>query len=292
MPPTGWPGGYCSSPPWRLWPSPGSNLPPSPEILALRLVKVGRACCRRGNPVPPPQPRSGCGDAVARLPVVDHQQQLRLCRRFGLGGPGRPMPLPSVRAGAAAVSQRRMAARLDAANCADHRRHLPARHRRGCWAALLPACYLPIAIGCVLAGLAALFARYRSTEAGVQKQQLKWVTLGLVVGIALILSARAGAELTAGMAMPMIGTVAIEGLFQLGIIVLALRLPDLAAPLPALRCRSGHQPLRRLCGADAGTRRHLRRLRSADRAARPALFRIQRRRPVSGLAAAASRPSC
>lgn len=82
--------------------------------------------------------------------------------------------------------------------------------------------YLPIAIGCVLAALAALFARYRSTEPGVQKQQLKWVTLGLVVGIALILSARAGAEFAAGMAMPMIGTVAIEGLFQLGIIVLAL----------------------------------------------------------------------
>lgn len=82
--------------------------------------------------------------------------------------------------------------------------------------------YLSLAIACVLAALAALFARYRSTEAGVHKQQLKWVTLGLVVGIALILSARAGAELAAGMAMPLIGTVAIEGLFQLGIIVLAL----------------------------------------------------------------------
>ncbi len=82
--------------------------------------------------------------------------------------------------------------------------------------------YLPIAIGCVLAALAALFARYRSTEPGAQQQQLKWVTLGLVVGIALILGARAGAKLAAGKAMPMIGTVAIEGLFQLGIIVLAL----------------------------------------------------------------------
>ena len=82
--------------------------------------------------------------------------------------------------------------------------------------------YLPIAIGCVLAALAALLARYRATEAGVQKQQLKWVTLGLVVGIALILSARAGAELTAGMTMPIIGAIAIEGLFQLGISTLAL----------------------------------------------------------------------
>jgi hypothetical protein len=81
--------------------------------------------------------------------------------------------------------------------------------------------YLPVAIGCVLTALATLFARYRSSEAGVQKQQLKWVTLGLVAGIALILSARAGAQLNAG-AMTMMGAVAIEGLFQLGIIVLAL----------------------------------------------------------------------
>jgi len=82
--------------------------------------------------------------------------------------------------------------------------------------------YLPVAIGCVLAALAALFERYRSTEAGAQKQQLKWVALGLVVGIALILSARAGAELAAGRSMPIIGAVAIEGQFQLGIIILAL----------------------------------------------------------------------
>lgn len=82
--------------------------------------------------------------------------------------------------------------------------------------------YLPLAIGCVLTALAALVVRYRWSEAGMQKQQLKWVTLGLVAGIALILSARAGAELTAGRPMPMMGAFAIEGLFQLGIIVLAL----------------------------------------------------------------------
>lgn len=82
--------------------------------------------------------------------------------------------------------------------------------------------YLPVAVGCVLVALAALFSRYRSTGPGVQKQQLKWVTLGLVLGIALILSARAGAELAAGMTMPTIGRVTIEGLFQLGIIILAL----------------------------------------------------------------------
>lgn len=82
--------------------------------------------------------------------------------------------------------------------------------------------YLPIAIGCVLAALAALHARYRAADLGAEKQQLKWVTLGLFAGIALILAARAGAALTAGAAMPPFGSLAIEGLFQLGIIVLAL----------------------------------------------------------------------
>lgn len=82
--------------------------------------------------------------------------------------------------------------------------------------------YLPLAIGCVVAALAALLMRFRAAEPGTQKQQLKWVALGLVVGIALILSARAGAKLTADMVMPFVGRVAIEGIFQLGIIVLAL----------------------------------------------------------------------
>lgn len=82
--------------------------------------------------------------------------------------------------------------------------------------------FLPVAIGCVLAALAALIVRYRALDRGAQKQQLKWVTLGLFAGIALILSARAGAALTAGMAVPRIGTILLEGLFQLGIIILAL----------------------------------------------------------------------
>ncbi|HEU0311056.1 MAG TPA: hypothetical protein VFR36_07555 [Sphingomicrobium sp.] len=82
--------------------------------------------------------------------------------------------------------------------------------------------YLPVAIACVLSALAALMSRYRSLEPGVQKQQLKWVTLGLFAGIALILAARAAAALTSAMAMPAIGSVLIEGLFQFGIIILAL----------------------------------------------------------------------
>jgi len=82
--------------------------------------------------------------------------------------------------------------------------------------------YLPIAICCVLAALAALVLRYRETEPGAQKQQLKWVSLGLFAGIGLILTARALAWLTKDSAMPLAGTVAIEAIFQGGIIVLAL----------------------------------------------------------------------
>lgn len=86
---------------------------------------------------------------------------------------------------------------------------------------LRTALFLPIAIGCVVATLIVLGARYRSIGEGAERQQLKWVTLGLVVGIALILSARAGSALTAGMTMPIIASVVLEAMFQLGIIVLA-----------------------------------------------------------------------
>jgi hypothetical protein len=82
--------------------------------------------------------------------------------------------------------------------------------------------YLPIAIGCVLAALVAIVLRYRATEPGAQKQQLKWVSLGLFAGIGLILTARAAAWIARDSAMPLAGSVAIEGIFQGGIIVLAL----------------------------------------------------------------------
>jgi hypothetical protein len=88
---------------------------------------------------------------------------------------------------------------------------------------LLPTrLFLPIAIGCVLASLVALLSRYRSLDPGIQKQQLKWVVLGLVSGIGLILSARAGAALTRDMAVPLFGSILLEGLFQLGIVIVAL----------------------------------------------------------------------
>jgi len=82
--------------------------------------------------------------------------------------------------------------------------------------------FLPLAIGCVLLTLAALLARYRSLSSVMAKQQLKWVALGLVVGIALILSARTGAVIAARNAMPMAGTIFLEGLFQMGIVIIAI----------------------------------------------------------------------
>lgn len=84
------------------------------------------------------------------------------------------------------------------------------------------AYYLPLAIACVLGAIAALITRFRTTEAQTERQQLKWVALGLVLGVGLILTARAGDALTASMAMPMVVSVGFEGLFQLGIIVIAL----------------------------------------------------------------------
>jgi hypothetical protein len=81
--------------------------------------------------------------------------------------------------------------------------------------------YLPLAIGCVLLALASLLRRYRSLPLATQ-QQLKLATLGLVVGIALILSARAGAALSAQAAMPMAGKILLEAVFQLGIVTIAL----------------------------------------------------------------------
>jgi hypothetical protein len=88
---------------------------------------------------------------------------------------------------------------------------------------LLPTdSFLPLAIGCVLLAITALLARYRSLSSVMAKQQLKWVALGIVVGIALILSARAGAVIAARTVIPMSGTILLEGLFQLGIVIIAL----------------------------------------------------------------------
>lgn len=75
--------------------------------------------------------------------------------------------------------------------------------------------FLPLAIACVVAAIAALIQRFRTSSNEMQQQQLKWVALGLVSGVGFILSARAGAAL----AMP---DVAFEAIFQLGIVLVAL----------------------------------------------------------------------
>lgn len=81
---------------------------------------------------------------------------------------------------------------------------------------LLPtSLFLPLAIVCVLAAIVGLIQRFRASSNEMQQQQLKWVALGLVSGVGLILSARAGAAL----AMP---AVAFEAMFQLGIVLVAL----------------------------------------------------------------------
>jgi hypothetical protein len=75
--------------------------------------------------------------------------------------------------------------------------------------------FLPFAILCVLAAIAGLVQRFRGTEDETQQQQLKWVALGLVAGVGLILAARAGAALSGA-------AIFFEAMFQLGIVVVAL----------------------------------------------------------------------
>lgn len=77
--------------------------------------------------------------------------------------------------------------------------------------------FLPAAIGCILAAIAALIASYRNAPDEVVRKQLKWVALGLVAGIGLILFARAGAALGAGGM-----TILWEAMFQCGIVIIAL----------------------------------------------------------------------
>jgi hypothetical protein len=80
--------------------------------------------------------------------------------------------------------------------------------------------FLPIAVPCVLAGIASLVVRFRTTSNYALKQQLKWVALGLVAGVGLILCARAGSAASTSQTPEM--TILWEALFQLGIIVVAL----------------------------------------------------------------------
>lgn len=82
--------------------------------------------------------------------------------------------------------------------------------------------FLPLAIGCVLLAIVALIQRFRKAVSQTERQQLKWVALGLVSGVGLILTARGGAALDHTTPMPPFEPVVLEGLFQLGIILVAL----------------------------------------------------------------------
>lgn len=75
--------------------------------------------------------------------------------------------------------------------------------------------FLPLAILCVVGAILSLIVRFRRTTSEMQQQQLKWVSFGLVSGVSLILSARAGAVLAGP-------RLAFEALFQLGIVLVAL----------------------------------------------------------------------
>jgi hypothetical protein len=75
--------------------------------------------------------------------------------------------------------------------------------------------FLPLAIACVLAATASLVSRFHNAASEALRQQLKWVALGLVSGVGLILCARTGAAV---IPMPVLW----EAMFQLGIILIAL----------------------------------------------------------------------
>jgi hypothetical protein len=80
--------------------------------------------------------------------------------------------------------------------------------------------FLPLAIPCVLAGIGSLVTRFHSSTSYTLKQQVKWVALGLIVGVGMILSARLGSATSAS--RPTVMPVVWEFLFQLGIVVVAL----------------------------------------------------------------------
>jgi hypothetical protein len=82
--------------------------------------------------------------------------------------------------------------------------------------------FLPLAVGCVAAAVAALLSRFRTAECEAVRQQLKWVALGLVAGIGLILCARSGAALTVSSVGLPRAPIFWEAMFQIGIVIIAL----------------------------------------------------------------------
>lgn len=88
---------------------------------------------------------------------------------------------------------------------------------------LLPTVlFLPMAIACVTAAVGSLVARFRLAEQEASKQQLRWVALGFVAGVGLILCARAGDALSTLGGTHNHLAILWEAMFQLGIVVIAL----------------------------------------------------------------------
>lgn len=86
---------------------------------------------------------------------------------------------------------------------------------------LLPTrLFLPLAIPCILAGIASLITRFRRTSSYAIKQQLKWVAFGLVAGVGLILCARAGRATSS--LHDLRPSVLWDAMFQAGIVIVAL----------------------------------------------------------------------
>ena len=82
--------------------------------------------------------------------------------------------------------------------------------------------FLLLAIACVVGAVAALWSRFRTAETEVLRQQVKWVALGLVAGIGLILAARAGAALAPVPPLFPSAPILWEAMFQVGIATIAL----------------------------------------------------------------------
>ena len=87
-------------------------------------------------------------------------------------------------------------------------------------AGLVPeAWFLPAAVPCVVAAIAALAVRLRRAPPGSERQQLKWVAFGLAAGLVLILAYRFGSPLAPSTGYP---RPLLEASFRTGVMLMAL----------------------------------------------------------------------
>lgn len=80
--------------------------------------------------------------------------------------------------------------------------------------------HIPPTMGCAALAVAAMRSRLTSLPPGVQRQQIKWVALGLALGLALVALSRIG-----GLAQPPLSSLfrpLIAGVFDLGVTLIAL----------------------------------------------------------------------